>query len=136
MTEEFKEIDPKLPAVADADADADAESDEDVEETGETANAEGQAATKKKKKKKSKKKKVKDALTGGPTVEVSEADPTNAQLTDAQFQQLLHMNPSLKREVGGMDPEQVKELMKNMDLDTALSGLVYSAPSQSIIFFC
>lgn len=134
MTERSKDNDTKLAAVAVADADADAESDEDVDEAGETA--EGQAAMKKKKKKKSKKKKVKDALTGGPTVEVSEADPTNAQLTDAQFQQLLHMNPSLKREVGGMDPNKIKELMKNMDLDTALSGLVFSAASQSIIFFC
>jgi glycylpeptide N-tetradecanoyltransferase len=114
MTEESKEIDPKVAAVADA-----PESDDEVEETGQTGD--GGAL---KRKKKSKSKKVKDALTVGPTVKASSSDPTKASLTDAQFQQLLSLNPSLKNEVAHMDPAKVKELMKNMDLSTALSGLV------------
>lgn len=128
MTEESKEIDSKSAAVADAESD-----EEEVEETGE--NADGQTETKKKKKRKPKKKKIKDALTGGPTVEASEADATKAVLTEAQFQQLLAMNPSLKNEVAAMDPAKVKELMQNMDLTTALSGLVLKTASQTIGIF-
>lgn len=128
MTEESKEIDSKSAAVADAESD-----EEEVEETGE--NADGQTETKKKKKRKPKKKKIKDALTGGPTVEASESDATKAVLTEAQFQQLLAMNPSLKNEVAAMDPAKVKELMQNMDLTTALSGLVLKTASQTIGIF-
>jgi glycylpeptide N-tetradecanoyltransferase len=114
MTEESKEIDPKVPPVTDA-----PESDGEVGETGHTGD--GGAS---KKKKKSKSKKLKDALTVGPTVKASSSDPAKASLTEAQFQQLLSLNPSLKNEVATMDPAKVKELMKNMDLTTALSGLV------------
>ncbi|KAE9968613.1 hypothetical protein EG328_007355 [Venturia inaequalis] len=116
MTEESKEIDPKLTAAEDAESD-----DEEVEEVGEPV--EGQTETRKKKKRKPKKKKLKDALTSGPSLAASETDPTKAVLTDAQFQQLLAMNPSLKNEVVDMDPAKVKELMQNMDLTTALSGM-------------
>jgi hypothetical protein len=116
MTEESKEIDPKVVEVADA-----PESDDEAEETGQTGDGE---VAKKKKKKKSKSKAVKDALTVGPTVAANSSDPTKASLTEAQFQQLLSMNPSLKNEVASMKPDEVKELMKNMDLTTALSGMV------------
>lgn len=116
MTEESKEIDPKTAAVADA-----PESNDENEETGQAGDGETS-----KKKKKSKSKKVKDALTVGPTVKASSSDPSKASLTEAQFQQLLSMNPSLKNEVANMDPAKVKELMKNMDLSTALSGMVSS----------
>lgn len=116
MTEESKEIDSNTAAVADAN------SDDEVGEIAQTG--EGEAS---KKKRKSKSKKVKDALTVGPTVNASVSDPTKASVTEAQFQQLLSMNPSLKNEVADMDPAKIEELMKNMDLSTALSGMVRSA---------
>jgi aminopeptidase N len=119
MTEESKVVDPK---VAEASTAATATEAPDSGDEGEATGQNGDGTAKKKK---SKSKKIKDALTG-KSVEASSSDPTKASLTDQQFQQLLEMNPALKNEVASMDPVKVRELMKNMDLSTALAGMVRS----------
>jgi glycylpeptide N-tetradecanoyltransferase len=72
------------------------------------------------KKKKSKAKKIKNMMTG----KSSEDSPGTTSVTDEQFKQLLALNPALKSDVATMDPAKVQEMMKNLDLREALSGMV------------
>ncbi|KAF2436878.1 N-myristoyl transferase [Tothia fuscella] len=93
---------------------------ENQEEAGEDEEAPtGDQVTTGKKKKKSKASKLKNALTGGSSSSISK---TSGSVTAEQFQQLLDNNPALKAEVGHMDPANVKEMMKNLDLNTILTG--------------
>ena len=90
------------------------------EDAPEAQNGEQNAPHSAAKKKKSKAKKIKNMMTG----KSSEGSAGTASVTDEQFKQLLALNPALKSEVATMDPAKVQEMMKNLDLREALSGVV------------
>jgi glycylpeptide N-tetradecanoyltransferase len=96
----------------------DVESSEEEEEAGTAEAGASSAAASKKKKKKSKKKRIKEALTGGSK---------EPQITSEQLQQVLELNPALKKEVEaqtkGMDQAQVDEMIRRLNLSELLTGL-------------
>ena len=132
MTEESKEIDPAvdeaaIKEVVDSEHTAAAnedevEEDEEHENTSTDPVATG-AATKKKK---SKKAKIKKALGVGAKgdAEASSSSKPASKLTQAQVDQLLEMNPSLKSEIAGLDKEKATEKLKKMDVADLLTGMV------------
>ncbi|KAI4199081.1 MAG: hypothetical protein LQ350_004836 [Teloschistes chrysophthalmus] len=120
MTEESKLIDPAVNAEAVQDTldsqgnEATSAEDVDEEETADGETADAVAAGSVAKKKKSKKAKIKRALgvsdkkegdASGPS---SSANPAS-KLTTGMVEQLLEMNPALKKEVAGLNKEQASE---------------------------
>lgn len=147
MTEESKEVDPKLDAevVKDILANQDDEheslsnEDGDEEEPAEGEAPDAVAAVSSAKKKKSKKAKMKKALgmvkkeDGEASASSGSANPAS-KLTTEMVEQLLEMNPSLKGEVAGMDKEKAAEALKKLDVADLLTGMVRatSEPSSAL----
>ncbi|KAL8665156.1 MAG: hypothetical protein Q9168_007759 [Polycauliona sp. 1 TL-2023] len=145
MTEESKEVDPKLDAevikeiLANAEEgneslsndDGEGDDDEPIEGGAPDAVATGSGA----KKKKSKRAKMKKAL-GIVKKEDGEASGPNgaanpaSKLTTEMVEQLLEMNPSLKGEVAGMDREKAAEALKKLDVADLLTGMSVSGKNQ------
>ena len=144
MTEESKEVDPKLDAevVKDILANQDDEheslsnEDGDEEEPAEGEAPDAGAAGSSAKKKKSKKAKMKKALgivkkeDGEASASSGSANPAS-KLTTEMVEQLLEMNPSLKGEVAGMDKEKAAEALKKLDVADLLTGMVWSTSEPS-----
>ncbi|CAL8576697.1 glycylpeptide N-tetradecanoyltransferase [Xanthoria parietina] len=143
MTEESKEVDPKLDAevVKDILANQDDEheslsnEDGDEEEPAEGEAPDAVAAGSSAKKKKSKKAKMKKALgivkkeDGEASASSGSANPAS-KLTTEMVEQLLEMNPSLKGEVAGMDKEKAAEALKKLDVADLLTGMSVSGKNQ------
>ncbi|KAF2402824.1 Glycylpeptide N-tetradecanoyltransferase [Trichodelitschia bisporula] len=119
MSEESKEIDPKVTEEV-------LEEGEEASAADEAEDAADSAAKTVKKKKKSKAKKLKEAITGN----AGEPSEPKRSLTREQFQGLLEINPALKSEVARMDPKKVEELMKGLTLDEALTGTTLGGKNQ------
>ena len=137
MTEESKEVDPKLDAevVKDILANQDDEQeslsngDGDEEEPADGEAPDAVAAGSSAKKKKSKRAKIKKSLgmvkkeDGEASASSGSANPAS-KLTTEMVEQLLEMNPSLKGEVAGMDKEKAAEALKKLDVADLLTGMV------------
>ncbi|KAF1990340.1 N-myristoyl transferase [Aulographum hederae CBS 113979] len=134
MSEESKEADAaaNLEALEDALKEAKQATAEDAGDEGDSsageedeqpapANGESAAAGAAKKKKRSKKKKLKQAILG--SVKSESMPKTAADLTSDQLNALLDVNPALKAEVNAMDPKNVQEMMKRLNLADLLTGL-------------
>lgn len=128
QTEETN-LQPTAAAVAEALSDAEAESGDE-----ETSVAVGDASTsaapaKKKKKKKSKTKKLKDALTGGSgkddgTAASSSSGKEISKSQSTGLEKLLDLNPGLKSELAGKNPEQLAAMLSKMNIQDLLTGTV------------
>ncbi|KAI4100497.1 MAG: hypothetical protein L6R37_005448 [Teloschistes peruensis] len=126
MTESSKLIDPAVNAEAVQDTldsqgnEVTSAEDVDEEETADGEGADAVAAGSVPKKKKSKKAKIKRALgfsdkkEGDASGSSSSANPASKLTTD-MVEQLLQMNPALKKEVAGLNKEQASEAVKKMD---------------------
>ncbi|KAL8776644.1 MAG: hypothetical protein Q9194_003023 [Teloschistes cf. exilis] len=126
MTEESKLIDPAVNAEAIHDTldsqgnEVTSAEDVDEEETADGESADAVAAGSVAKKKKSKKAKIKRALgvsdknEGDASGSSNSANPASKLTTD-MVEQLLQMNPALKKEVAGLNKEQASEAVKKMD---------------------
>lgn len=145
MTEESKEVDPKVDAevVKDILANQEEGNDSLSNEEGNEEEPAGEeapdaiAAGSSAKKKKSKKAKVKKALgivkkeDGEASASSGSANPAS-KLTTEMVEQLLEMNPSLKGEVAGMDKEKAAEALKKLDVADLLTGMVWSTSEQHV----
>jgi len=123
MPEESKEVDQAASEEALREAVEDIEEGVEGDETEEgqdeaPANGDSAAASAATKKKKSKKKKLKAVLAGGGE---SSAPKTAADLSGDQMNALLDANPALKKEVQMMDPKNLEEMMKRLDLSKLLA---------------
>jgi len=130
MPEESKQVDPvateqALKEVAQDvhegahEDEADGAEDEEEEVPADGSKGEDAAAIAATTKKKSKKKKLKAALTEGGESSV----PKNAaDLNGDQIDALLDANPALKKEVQMMDPKNLQEMMKRLDLSKLLAS--------------
>lgn len=134
MTESSKLIDPAVNAEAVQDTldsqgnEVTSAEDVDEEETADGEGADAVAAGSVPKKKKSKKAKIKRALgfsdkkEGDASGSSSSANPASKLTTD-MVEQLLQMNPALKKEVAGLNKEQASEAVKKMDVADLLTGM-------------
>ncbi|KAL8661011.1 MAG: hypothetical protein Q9202_005991 [Teloschistes flavicans] len=141
MTEESKIIDPAVNAEAIQDTldnqgnEITSAEDVDEEETADGESADAVAVGSIAKKKKSKKAKIKKALgvsdkkEGDASVPSSSANPAS-KLTTGMVEQLLEMNPALKKEVAGLNKEQASEAVKKMDVADLLTGMALSGKNQ------
>ncbi|KAI4243492.1 MAG: hypothetical protein LQ352_007025 [Teloschistes flavicans] len=141
MTEESKIIDPAVNAEVIQDTldnqgnEITSAEDVDEEETADGESADAVAVGSIAKKKKSKKAKIKKALgvsdkkEGDASVPSSSANPAS-KLTTGMVEQLLEMNPALKKEVAGLNKEQASEAVKKMDVADLLTGMALSGKNQ------
>ncbi|KAL8846654.1 MAG: hypothetical protein Q9221_008261 [Calogaya cf. arnoldii] len=143
MTEESKEVDPRLDAEVVRDilnnleegTDSLSNEEGDEEETAEGEAPDAVAAGSSARKKKSKRAKVKKALgivkkeDGEASASSGSANPAS-KLTPEMVEQLLEMNPSLKGEVVGLDKEKAAEALKKLDVADLLTGMSVSGKNQ------
>ena len=141
MTEESKEVDPRVDAEVVRDilnnleegTDSLSNEEGDEEETAEGEAPDAVAAGSSARKKKSKRAKVKKALgivkkeDGEASASSGSANPAS-KLTPEMVEQLLEMNPSLKGEVVGLDKEKAAEALKKLDVADLLTGMVRAFP--------
>ncbi|KAL8687187.1 MAG: hypothetical protein Q9218_006571 [Villophora microphyllina] len=141
MSEESKVVDPAANAEAIQDT-LDSQENEvasaeepDEEETADGESTDAVAAGSNAKKKKSKRSKLKKALgvtdkkDGDAGDSSSSANPAS-KLTTGMVEQLLEMNPALKKEVAGLSKEQTSEAVKKMDVADLLTGMSVSGKNQ------
>jgi hypothetical protein len=103
-------------------ADAQESGGEQEEEEADTGTPEGSTSTKPKKKKK-KRNKVKSALTGGIlNSDGSSVDAT--KLPSGVVAEMMKRNPQLSQELGSMDPSKAQEMLKKLNLNELLTGMV------------
>lgn len=125
-------LQPTAAAVAEALSDAEAESGDEEPSAAVDEASTSTAPAKKKKKKKSKTKKLKDAITGGSSKDDGAAGSSTSskEITKSQsagLEKLLDLNPGLKSELAGKNPEQLAALLSKMNIQDLLTGTVSHA---------
>lgn len=101
--------------------------DEEEQETDQPSTTAGAAGAKKKKK--SKRKRVKEALTGGSSIEDPQAEMSRAMqsLSQDQIQDFLAMNPALAKDLGLDDNDissaKTMESFRKLNLHDVMTGL-------------
>ncbi|KAI9727852.1 MAG: glycylpeptide N-tetradecanoyltransferase [Cirrosporium novae-zelandiae] len=114
MSEEANPPDPTIEKEAEQDL-----SDSENEPTTDTNNPDEAASGSASKKKKSKKNKLKEKVGIGG----SSNEKTGKEMSNAQVDQLLAMNPALKGEMAGLDKDKAKEMLKKMNINDLLTGM-------------
>jgi glycylpeptide N-tetradecanoyltransferase len=125
------EIDAKLKGKA-AEVESDEEEEDDEPVAGEAGPAEGAgegSAPAKKKKKKSKRKKLKEAITGKSGDQEQDLKKAIGGLNPQQLKELMALNPALAEEVAHASgsanptPDQAADMLKKMSLQQIMTGL-------------